>query len=516
MTAHLYDCQQRINETYARYGFRGSGADDHGAGWGRGAYTGETWNTGLSDDNVISLARAANNGDKFAELFDRGNLTEYGGDHSRGDAALVGMIVFYTGPDPDQIDRIFRRSKLFRAKWDELRGTATYGEITIGNVLRLRGTDRESYYGSKRAESQTSSEQAKQRAFTLYTLDEYRRRPVPPPLIKGLIAKGAVAGLVGDFAAYKTFLALGMGLAVAYGVPWAGFDTEQAPVIYVAGEGGAGLVKRIDAFKKHHGHADDPPAFYLLDEPPRLIDGDAGPLLASIAALPAAPGFIVLDTVARTFGTGDENSAEDMSKYVAAVDRIKTETGATVLLLHHNNKQGGYRGSTALPGALDTMIAAEKTADGVVLRCEKQKDDEPFADIRLQKVRVVLNDLGEIGDETVIDLDRATSLVFVPAGTVPGEEEDLIVASLKPSYRKVLKALADSVMSWVSWSNLQAASRVSKSTMHEAASELTRRGFVETKAEGRSTYFRITDEGRKVFGPRSNPFEKEAADATAD
>lgn len=48
--------------------------------------------------------------------------------------ALCGAIVYYTS-NPNQIDEVFRRSGLFRPKWDEMRGGQTYGERTIRFAL---------------------------------------------------------------------------------------------------------------------------------------------------------------------------------------------------------------------------------------------------------------------------------------------------------------------------------------------------------------------------------------------
>jgi putative DNA primase/helicase len=69
----------------------------------------------LSDDEIITLGLGERT-DKFRRLFD-GDLTGYGQDDSRADEALCCKIAFYTR-DPEQIDRVFRRSKLYREKWD--------------------------------------------------------------------------------------------------------------------------------------------------------------------------------------------------------------------------------------------------------------------------------------------------------------------------------------------------------------------------------------------------------------
>ncbi|MBI3966637.1 MAG: hypothetical protein HY329_13465 [Chloroflexi bacterium] len=98
----------------------------------------------LTDDELLEKARSAMNGAHFTALFNHGDVSGYQtkdrptGDHSRADMALVGHLAFYTGRDTNRIDRLFRRSRLYRDKWDERRGTTTYGGQTIDKVLSGR------------------------------------------------------------------------------------------------------------------------------------------------------------------------------------------------------------------------------------------------------------------------------------------------------------------------------------------------------------------------------------------
>ena len=77
----------------------------------------------------------------------------------------------------------------------------------------------------------------------------------------------------------------------------------------------------------------------------------------------------MLDTLARTM-SGDENAQQDMNRYVAACDRIREETGATELVVHHVGKDAkrGSRGSTVLPGAIEAEFTITKTNAGHVMR----------------------------------------------------------------------------------------------------------------------------------------------------
>lgn len=92
----------------------------------------------LADDALLAKAIAAKNGADFLRLW-QGDTSAHGGDHSRAVAALVERLVFWCGPGSvaDRADRLFRRSRLFNAKWDERhRGDgATYGTMTIEKAL---------------------------------------------------------------------------------------------------------------------------------------------------------------------------------------------------------------------------------------------------------------------------------------------------------------------------------------------------------------------------------------------
>lgn len=76
--------------------------------------------------NIIQKLRRQKNGDKFEKLFDAGDFSDYGS-HSEADAALCAMIAFRTGGDEKMIDAIFRRSALYRDKWER----DDYRESTI-------------------------------------------------------------------------------------------------------------------------------------------------------------------------------------------------------------------------------------------------------------------------------------------------------------------------------------------------------------------------------------------------
>jgi putative DNA primase/helicase len=88
----------------------------------------------INDDDIIEKAISAKNGDLFAKLMD-GSWAGLYASQSEADIALCNMLAFWTGRDADAIDRIFRRSGLYRDKWDERRPGGSYGSITIDDAI---------------------------------------------------------------------------------------------------------------------------------------------------------------------------------------------------------------------------------------------------------------------------------------------------------------------------------------------------------------------------------------------
>jgi hypothetical protein len=88
----------------------------------------------LSNAGLLDKARAARNGPLFVALYDRGDVGRYGGDDSRADLALCGLLAFWTQGDAARIDGLFRRSALMREKWNR----ADYRNRTITKAVAGR------------------------------------------------------------------------------------------------------------------------------------------------------------------------------------------------------------------------------------------------------------------------------------------------------------------------------------------------------------------------------------------
>lgn len=95
-----------------------------------------------ADEAVIRRIKNSRQGVPFRQLFEDGQYfdlktSQWIEDRSVLDAKLIEILAFFCNRDSEQMDRIFRRSALMRDKWDERRGSRTYGQLTVGSVLRL-------------------------------------------------------------------------------------------------------------------------------------------------------------------------------------------------------------------------------------------------------------------------------------------------------------------------------------------------------------------------------------------
>ena len=84
----------------------------------------------MSDQEIIDKARSCKTGSLFQLLYS-GSWEGLYTSQSEADIAFCNHLAFWTQKDEAQMDRIFRSSGLYREKWDQKRGTLTYGQLTI-------------------------------------------------------------------------------------------------------------------------------------------------------------------------------------------------------------------------------------------------------------------------------------------------------------------------------------------------------------------------------------------------
>ena len=232
-------------------------------------------------------------------------------------------------------------------------------------------------------------------------------------LIQGFIETDSLCLLFGDPGTFKSFLAIAFACCVASGKEFFGHKVKQGPVIFIAGEGMNGLARRFKAWAIRNKVELKDLLLFVSTMPTGLCDPERVQFVLdaveSIAAKYGEPLLIVIDTVSRNYGPGDENSTRDMVQFISGCDAIRTQYGATVLLVHHCGlmDKTRSRGSMALKGALDAEFRLDRDESGVIrFEATKMKDADYPPPTAFRPAVVELGILDENGREsTSIVLD---------------------------------------------------------------------------------------------------------------
>ena len=200
-------------------------------------------------------------------------------------------------------------------------------------------------------------------------------------VVRGLIGSGSAVVIYGDSNSGKTFFTLDLALHIAAGQSWREHRVQAGLVVHIAAEGGDGIRNRLAACRKEAPWTHGAP-FAVLSQTVDLLDplADTGALIELIQAAEETTGAkvaaIVLDTLARVMVAGNENDSRDMSAFIANVDRIRAETGAAVMIVHHCGKDSskGARGHSSLRAAVDTEILIEGLEGTRIATVTKQRD----------------------------------------------------------------------------------------------------------------------------------------------
>jgi len=208
--------------------------------------------------------------------------------------------------------------------------------------------------------------------------DIRRHKATTKYVVNPYIPGASLVILAGDGGTGKTYIAFEMARAVATGERFAGLETTQGNVLIIDEETGMdGLKKRFSRIEYYREPAPEDAIFYC-SYAGFNFSGAEGPAALKRIVQEKNISLVIIDALVDVM-TGDENSAQDVNPVMRGLREITAATGTAILLIHHSNKSGGYRGSTALKGAVDTLLIATQeklTNDGVLvhLAVDKMRD----------------------------------------------------------------------------------------------------------------------------------------------
>jgi uncharacterized membrane protein len=209
------------------------------------------------------------------------------------------------------------------------------------------------------------------------------------------------------------------------------------------------------------------------------------------------PSLIVVDTLARCFVGGDENSSQEMGAFVAGVERLLRETGATVMIVHHSGKvvERGERGSTSLRGATDVMIKVTAREGIVTVANDKQKDDEQFEDIDFKLTQV----------EIVASSRTVTSCVLVAAD----DSEHSAASSVADHLSATLRVICEAEGGTIDAAEWREKLKLPETTFYKHCRDLQKDGYVQKLRKGR---YGATPKAKALLA-NGNPVDPKTATA---
>jgi len=178
--------------------------------------------------------------------------------------------------------------------------------------------------------------------------------PLAPELIAGILRQGHKMLIAGASKAGKSFLLIQLAIAIAEGLLWLGRMCAQGKVLYVNLElDRASCLHRIrDVYEAMGIKPKNLNNLKIWNLRGRAVPMDK--LASKLIRRCQKEKYIavIIDPIYKVI-TGDENSAEQMSKFCNQFDRVATELGCAVIYCHHHSKgsQGGKRSMDRASGS---------------------------------------------------------------------------------------------------------------------------------------------------------------------
>jgi hypothetical protein len=216
--------------------------------------------------------------------------------------------------------------------------------------------------------------------FTLlYEEDFISERPPISWVLDGIIPTESVSMITGDAGSGKTWMSIDIAVSIAKGLPWMNREVLQGAVLIIDEESGEHrLSNRIKKVIMGHGGPGTPIYGFSM----QCMNATDPTHLAEIEKIIIEKNikFVVIDALMDVVIGADENSVKEMMPAFKYLRQISSRTGVTFWIIHHTDKSGkGYRGSSAIKGAVDSMIEITKkeNSDSIEIKSIKIRDGEP-------------------------------------------------------------------------------------------------------------------------------------------
>lgn len=233
--------------------------------------------------------------------------------------------------------------------------------------------------GPVRALTDPFAKSAQRDRFEITMFGDLDDAPVKEWLIDDMLGGGEFSCFWGMPGCGKSVIVGDAAFHVAAGRPWHGKAVRKGLVVFVAAERADLTKRRFAALRKRYGAREAPLAVIKGRLDLTSSADDARAIIEAVRGLEEKTGeacvWLIVDTIARTFGAGDENKQSDMGAYVQACDLMRDELSAHVSVIHHCSRTGEKpRGSIALDGAVDATFKVQKSGLIHTVAVDKEND----------------------------------------------------------------------------------------------------------------------------------------------
>lgn len=422
---------------------------------------------------ILDRAFVAKNGQKIRTLWEgRWQELPYPS-QSEADQALASALYFWAGGDVGRADAMFRRSSLYRAKWDEAHYTdgSTYGQHTLGGCV-----------GGEVYQDRGGAQVRRVPPITVRSAQQIFENPLPPPemLVENLFLKKGIGLIAGAPYSYKSTAALDLAVSVASGKP--AFDffsvTTRTPVLYVYAEQVQNLwEQRLREIMIARGVPHNLPIFMVPGYELRLNQPDHLDYLIRLIR-ERQVGYVILDPLGVFFNLTSEDDAAEVRRVARPpLERLVGETDTTLTALHHSTKEARkfepldaldlVRGSgdwQAMTSSILGLWYSHKR--GRIKALVRGRIDEPAP--------------FQLGPHDNLPLDAKVMPLKWDEWWTPEEAREdpiraVLVAIWNGSPDKTTPVL---------WQQIAAATSYAKATIHRHAKKLIENGYVTPGAKG--------------------------------
>ena len=206
-------------------------------------------------------------------------------------------------------------------------------------------------------------------------------QPVPKIdwIIEDWIEFGKLVMLTGDSGTGKSCFTISLGVCVSAGIEFLGHKTTQGDVLFLDEESGKRLLEKRLTNTLRGYKCDGLRAHYITNECFTFSQSAHIDVLGEIIQDKNIK-LVIVDSLVDIMLGIDENDATEVQKVFQNMRVLTEKNGCSFLIIHHNAKKGGFRGSSAILAALDLMFDLSKNNGSTVINVKtiKVRDGEPF------------------------------------------------------------------------------------------------------------------------------------------